>query len=164
MAWRFRRSLKFGLFRLNFSKSGIGYSAGIRGFRIGKTAKGTPYTAASIPGTGLYNRQYYPGAGKGTAQSGDNPTDGSTSAPQQAGTGNGISLLIAFLAGGVVVAVVMAMLSSPSVAPPTPITPPPAAAVAPVESSPVKPVKRRAHRPKKAIAPLPASDAAPPAN
>jgi hypothetical protein len=50
MAWRFRHSLKLGPLRLNFSKSGIGYSAGVRGFRVGKDAKGTPYTATSIRG------------------------------------------------------------------------------------------------------------------
>jgi Protein of unknown function (DUF4236) len=34
--------------KLNFSKSGVGYSAGGRGFRVGKDAKGRTYTAASI--------------------------------------------------------------------------------------------------------------------
>jgi hypothetical protein len=59
MGWRrFRRSLKLGPLKLNFSKSGVGYSVGIRGFRVGKDAKGRSYTAASIPGTGFYNRQY----------------------------------------------------------------------------------------------------------
>jgi len=67
MAWRFRRSLKLGPLKLNFSKSGIGYSAGVRGFRVGTDAKGRTYTAASIPGSGLYNRAYY-GASKPIAQ------------------------------------------------------------------------------------------------
>lgn len=58
MAWRFRRSAKLGPFRLNFSKSGIGISAGVKGFRVGRAADGRSYTSASIPGTGLYNRQY----------------------------------------------------------------------------------------------------------
>lgn len=30
----------------------------VRGFRLGKDAKGRSYTAAPIPGTGLYNREY----------------------------------------------------------------------------------------------------------
>jgi hypothetical protein len=51
MAWRFRRSLKLGPLKLNFSRSGIGYSAGVRGFRVDTDAKGSTYTAASIPGT-----------------------------------------------------------------------------------------------------------------
>ena len=58
MAWRFRKSLKLGLIRLNLSKSGVGYSIGGRGFRVGQDAKGRSYTAASIPGTGLYSREY----------------------------------------------------------------------------------------------------------
>lgn len=58
MAWQFRRSKTAGPFRLNFSKSGIGWSVGVPGLRIGKDAKGRTYTAASIPGTGLYSRNY----------------------------------------------------------------------------------------------------------
>lgn len=34
---------------MNFSKSGIGYSVGIRGARIGKDAKGRRYSQISIP-------------------------------------------------------------------------------------------------------------------
>ena len=41
MGLRFRKSLNLGKgFKLNLSKSGIGYSFGFKGFRIGKTAKG----------------------------------------------------------------------------------------------------------------------------
>jgi Protein of unknown function (DUF4236) len=58
VAWNFRRSVNLGPLRINASKSGIGYSIGTRGFRIGKDAKGRSYTAASIPGTGIYRRDY----------------------------------------------------------------------------------------------------------
>ena len=59
MAWRFRRSARLPLgFRLNFSKSGIGYSWGVRGFRIGKDSKGRVVRTPSIPGTGIYSREY----------------------------------------------------------------------------------------------------------
>lgn len=59
MAWRFRRSARLPLgFRLNFSKSGIGYSWGVRGFRIGKDSKGRVVRTLSIPGTGIYSREY----------------------------------------------------------------------------------------------------------
>ena len=51
---------------MNFSKSGIGYSAGIRGARIGRDAKGRKYSQVSIPHTGIYRRDYYGGA-KGSA-------------------------------------------------------------------------------------------------
>ena len=40
MGWNFRRSINVGPFRMNFSKSGIGYSAGIRGARIGRDTMG----------------------------------------------------------------------------------------------------------------------------
>jgi hypothetical protein len=57
MAWSFRRSLRIGPAKINLSKSGVGYSVGIPGFRAGKDAKGREYTHASIPDTGLYNRR-----------------------------------------------------------------------------------------------------------
>jgi hypothetical protein len=59
MAWSFRRSARFGPLRLNFSRSGIGWSLGGRGLRIGKDAKGRNYSQTSIPGTGIYRRDYY---------------------------------------------------------------------------------------------------------
>jgi hypothetical protein len=56
MGWNFRRSAKFGPIKINFSKSGIGYSIGGRNFRVGRDAKGRTYTSTSIPGTGIYRR------------------------------------------------------------------------------------------------------------
>ena len=54
MGLRFRKSLNLGKgFKLNLSKSGIGYSFGFKGFRIGKTAKGKNRKTISLPGTGL---------------------------------------------------------------------------------------------------------------
>ena len=174
MAWRFRRSLKLGPLKLNFSKSGIGYSAGVRGFRVGTDARGRTYTAASIPGTGLYNRAYY-GASKPIAQN----TAPLTGVPPQPTAGNGLRLFVAFMAGGVVFSIIGAMMSSPPARPPAP---PPAAVIAPVVSPPVAPAKRRAHSSKRASTsglahpsakkasptpqtpPHPASDVAPLAN
>ena len=66
MGWSFRRSLNLGPLRLNASKSGIGYSVGVRGFRVGKDAKGRKYTASSIPGTGVYRRDYLQSRGQPT--------------------------------------------------------------------------------------------------
>jgi len=40
------------------SRRGFGYSFGTPGFRIGKDAKGQQYTQTSIPGTGIYKRDY----------------------------------------------------------------------------------------------------------
>ena len=54
MGFRFRKSINLGGgFRINLSKSGIGYSWGTKGARITKTAKGTTRTTVGIPGTGL---------------------------------------------------------------------------------------------------------------
>jgi len=54
MGFRYRKSINLGGgFRINLSKSGIGYSWGVKGYRITKTAKGTTRRTASIPGTGI---------------------------------------------------------------------------------------------------------------
>ncbi len=53
MGIRLQRSLRLGKFlRLNFSRSGVGLSAGVKGFRVGTGPRG-PYINAGIPGTGL---------------------------------------------------------------------------------------------------------------
>ena len=54
MGFRFRKSINLGGgFRVNLSKSGIGYSYGVKGLRYTKTAKGKSRVTASVPGTGL---------------------------------------------------------------------------------------------------------------
>ena len=54
MGWRFRKSVKLPLgFRINFSKTGIGYSWGMKGYRKTVTANGRLRTTYSIPGTGI---------------------------------------------------------------------------------------------------------------
>lgn len=53
MGLRFRKSFKAGPFRINLSKSGVGYSVGTKGFRVTKKANGGVRTTASIPGTGI---------------------------------------------------------------------------------------------------------------
>jgi hypothetical protein len=53
MGWYFRRAIGFGPFRLNLSKSGLGWSVGRRGLRGGRDARGRRTTHASIPGTGV---------------------------------------------------------------------------------------------------------------
>jgi hypothetical protein len=52
-----RKSVNLGPFRVNLSKSGVGYSVGGRGFRVGTTARGKKYTSFSIPGTGVGYRK-----------------------------------------------------------------------------------------------------------
>ena len=41
MGWYLRKSFGFGPLRVNVSKSGIGYSLGVRGARIGANSRGT---------------------------------------------------------------------------------------------------------------------------
>ena len=53
MGLRFRKSFTFGPLRINLSKSGIGISLGVKGFRISRSAKGKMTATASLPGTGL---------------------------------------------------------------------------------------------------------------
>jgi len=58
MGWGFRKSINFGPLRINASKSGLGYSIGGRGFRVGRDARGRQYRSLSIPGTGIFKRTY----------------------------------------------------------------------------------------------------------
>jgi hypothetical protein len=58
MGWSFRKPFNFGPLRVNLSRRGVGYSVGVRGFRIGQNAKGQKYSQTSIPGTGIYSRKY----------------------------------------------------------------------------------------------------------
>ncbi|AEB13073.1 DUF4236 domain-containing protein [Treponema succinifaciens] len=54
MGFRYRKSINLGGgFRINISKSGIGYSWGVKGYRITKTARGTVRRTTSIPGSGI---------------------------------------------------------------------------------------------------------------
>lgn len=53
MGFRFRKSKKIGPFRVNVSKSGIGWSVGTKGFRYTKRADGKTQKTYSMPGTGI---------------------------------------------------------------------------------------------------------------
>lgn len=54
MGLRFRKSINLGKgMRVNLSKSGIGWSTGVKGLRYTKRADGKTQTTASIPGTGI---------------------------------------------------------------------------------------------------------------
>ena len=54
MGFRYRKSINLGGgFKINLSKSGIGYSWGTKGYRVTKTARGTTRRTYSIPGTGI---------------------------------------------------------------------------------------------------------------
>lgn len=54
MGMRFRKSIKLGGgTKLNLSKSGVGISAGVKGFRVSKNTSGRSRVTSSLPGTGL---------------------------------------------------------------------------------------------------------------
>ena len=53
MGFRFRKSIKAGPLRINLSKSGIGYSFGVKGARISHSATGRKRATFNILGTGL---------------------------------------------------------------------------------------------------------------
>ena len=54
MALRYRNSINLGGgFRVNISKSGVGYSWGFKGYRVTHKAGGGKRTTYSLPGTGL---------------------------------------------------------------------------------------------------------------
>ena len=74
MGFRFRKSLNLGPLRINFSKSGIGYSVGNKFARVTKKANGGVRTTATIPGTGISHVKEY-GAKQTGAAHGGSPND-----------------------------------------------------------------------------------------
>lgn len=71
MGFRFRKSANIGPLRVNFSKSGVGYSVGGKGFRVTKRADGKTQTTASVPGTGIaYTQVFGSGSSKSSGSSG----------------------------------------------------------------------------------------------
>lgn len=68
MGFRYRKSINLGGgFRVNISKSGIGYSWGVKGYRLTKTASGKTRQTISIPGTGISYVEESGGKSKRTA-------------------------------------------------------------------------------------------------
>lgn len=52
MGWTFRKSFNLGPLRVTLSNSGLSFSLGAGGFRIGVNSRGRRYTSVSVPGTG----------------------------------------------------------------------------------------------------------------
>ena len=74
MGFRFRKSLNLGPLRINFSKSGIGYSVGNKFARVTKKTNGGVRTTATIPGTGISHVKEHGAKQTGAAQGGS-PND-----------------------------------------------------------------------------------------
>lgn len=53
MGTRFRKSVKLGPFRINFSKSGVGWSVGNKYARYTRKANGGTRITTTLPGTGI---------------------------------------------------------------------------------------------------------------
>lgn len=70
MGMRFRKSIKLGGgTKLNLSKSGVGISTGVKGFRVSKSTSGRSRVTASLPGTGLsYTKEYGSSGSFGNSQ------------------------------------------------------------------------------------------------
>lgn len=62
MGTRFRKSFSSGPFRLNISKSGVGYSVGTKYYRVTKKANGGMRTTATLSGTGISHVKDYSAA------------------------------------------------------------------------------------------------------
>ncbi len=57
MGFIYRKSVKAGPLRINLSKSGVGLSAGVPGFRVTQSSRGRRYTTFNLPGSGNLLRQ-----------------------------------------------------------------------------------------------------------
>ncbi|MGI8958788.1 MAG: DUF4236 domain-containing protein [Bryobacteraceae bacterium] len=86
MPWRFRKVFRFGPMRGWLSRSGIGYSFGFPGFRIGVAASGYRYLTVGIPGTGLYFIKYFGGPRSGSQRTVQPPTVGPRGMSQSSGS------------------------------------------------------------------------------
>lgn len=67
MGFSFRKSFKLGPVRLNVSRSGMGASIGVRGARVGVSAKGRAYGHVGAGGVGS---RFSSGGGKGRGRAG----------------------------------------------------------------------------------------------
>lgn len=59
MGWFFRKGINFGPMRINLSKSGLGASFGLPGFRVGRSPNGRRYVLFGFYSTGLYWIKYF---------------------------------------------------------------------------------------------------------
>ena len=91
MGMRFRKSIKLGGgTKLSLSKSGVGLSTGVKGFRVSKNTSGRSRVTASLSGTGLsYAKEYGSSGSFGNSQTApvhhSSSCSGSSSAPSGGG-------------------------------------------------------------------------------
>ncbi|MEV7597860.1 DUF4236 domain-containing protein [Kitasatospora sp. NPDC089797] len=109
MGFSSRKSFKAGPFRVTASKSGLSYSAGVKGARVTRRSDGRVQTTLSVPGTGLRHSTTSGGTSRSTTD-GSHATAAPTSAPASAPTGRqrrpgAWYFLIVLLSAGVLSAV-----------------------------------------------------------
>jgi hypothetical protein len=110
MAWNFRRSVNFGPFRMDLSRSGVGYSVGVRGFRVGKDSKGRRYRSLSIPNTGIYRRDYEPIQRLPTVAGNPNTGSSATQSPTISRQSKSWSPWAIYIGGAVIVYVLLRLI------------------------------------------------------
>lgn len=85
MGFRFRKSINLGGgTRINLSKSGVGVSTGVKGFRVSHNSSGRSRVTASLPGTGVsYVKEYGSSSGRssGSSYSGGGHSSGGSKPP-----------------------------------------------------------------------------------
>lgn len=98
MGFRFRKSINLGGgFKVNISKSGVGYSWGTKGVRYTKTASGKKRTTMSLPGTGI---SYVSETGKGKASTPNkSPKSSSHSTRNNRTNNNWLKFVVCFFFG-----------------------------------------------------------------
>lgn len=99
MGWRYRKSVNLGPFRLNFSKSGIGYSVGGKFFRVTKKATGGVRSTTTIPGLHLSKVTEY---GAKQARAAKVSSGASGGRPKKSRSIAGIVVAVLLLLGGVI--------------------------------------------------------------
>lgn len=81
MGWRWRKSINLGGARTTISQSGLGFSYGFAGLRIGRSPSGNFWISLTVPGTGISFFKYI----------GSNQSTGLTNKQQTASIQNQIS-------------------------------------------------------------------------
>lgn len=111
MGMRFRKSIKLsGGTKLNLSKSGVGISTGVKGFRVSKNTSGRSRVTSSLPGTGL---SYVNEFGSSGISAGDStPSSGTSSGSSGKGPKNNRGKLIGSLVMILLVLVLIGLVRS----------------------------------------------------
>ena len=78
MSWYLKKSFRFGPIRFNLSKSGIGVSGGVKGFRVGTGPSG-PYVHAGRGG--IYYRKSLGDTKRDSSRTGEGSPEGPPVAP-----------------------------------------------------------------------------------